>query len=133
MAATNNQRILLIEDDTTLSRSLATLLEDAGFVVSVAPDGQAGAEEAEAIHPDLIISDVMLPKLDGIAALKRIRALPELVGVPVIMLTNRDDLETIEASMESGSYDYLVKHEWRLEDIVKRVEERLRGTSSSEA
>ena len=125
MTATKQQHILLIEDDETLSRSLATLLTDAGFSVALAADGAEGIRQAGETHPDLIISDVMLPKLDGIAAIKQIHTTPSLEEVPVMMLTNRDDIETIDASVASGSYDFLVKHQWRLEDIVKRVKEKL--------
>ena len=119
------KRILLVEDDETLSKSLATLLEDGGFLVTVAHDGEAAVREAEKIDPDMILLDVMIPKMDGISALKRMREIPALKETPVTMLTNRDDLETINASLESGSFDFLVKHEWRLEDIVKRVQEKL--------
>jgi DNA-binding response OmpR family regulator len=122
------KHILFIEDDETLSRSLATLLTDAGFSVVVAHDGVDGVRQAEQIHPDLIISDVMLPKMDGITALHEIRQLPAMSDVPVMMLTNRDDLETIDASLQGGSYEFLVKHQWRLEDIVKRVKERLEAS-----
>ncbi len=119
------KRVLLVEDDSTLSGSLATLLTDAGFAVTVAHDGEEGVKLAEEVSPHIILLDVMLPKVDGVTALRRIKQIPGQEETPVMMLTNRDDLEVIEETLKGGSYDFLVKHEWKLEDIVQRIQDKV--------
>jgi len=102
------KRILLIEDDQDLSTLVRAFLEHNDFEVSVAYDGKEGLEKAKE-KPHLIILDLMLPKIDGVEVLKRIKYDPETASIPVVILTARGESELIFETMEAGSYDYIIK------------------------
>ncbi len=76
-------------------------------------------------HPDLIILDLIMPKTDGLSMLKELRGDDWGKEVPVIILTNLSDAENVAKAMEKGVYDFLVKSDWKLEDLIKRVKDKL--------
>ena len=119
------QHILIVDDDETLSRALGDALRAAGFRVSVASDGEAGLAEAKTSVPDLLVLDLTLPKLDGTELLREARLVPALAEVPIVILTNRDDIDSLSQSLENGPVDFLIKHEHRLEQIVSLIKKRL--------
>lgn len=100
-------RILLVEDNRHLSHSLKMSLEDDGYAVDVAFDGVEGEDLAELTPYDAVILDVMLPKKDGLAVCRDLRA--RRVNTPILMLTARDTVEDRVAGLDSGADDYLVK------------------------
>lgn len=91
-----------------------------------AKNGEEGLEVALREHPDLILLDIIMPVMDGMTMLARLRE--DLWGkdAKVIMLTNLSDNEKVAETIAHGTYDYLVKSDWKLEDVVKKVRERLR-------
>jgi DNA-binding response OmpR family regulator len=119
--------VLLVEDDETLLRALQDTLVSEGLTVYIAKSAEEGITLAQKHHPDLIMTDVILPVMDGVAMITKLRKDSMFKETPVIMLTNRDDADTVGASLTEGVYDFLVKHEWKLEDIAKRVKQRLGG------
>jgi len=122
---TNDKKdILIIEDDPTLLRSLLDVFS-ADFDVRSAGDGEEALESVKKKIPDLILLDIILPKMDGMTFLKKLREDPIYATLPIIVLTNKDDMQTIGESIEGGVQDFLVKHEWKLADIVARAKERL--------
>jgi two-component system CheB/CheR fusion protein len=92
-------RILLVEDSNDILTILKTELEFMGYVVEAAADGSIGLEAAERFHPDVIVSDIAMPGLDGFEFLDRIRQTPVLKGIPVIALSGLDE----SASFRGGS------------------------------
>ena len=100
-------RILVVEDEKRLAQSLQALLESKGFCVETAFDGEAGAEYAELGVYDLLILDVMLPKLDGFALARRLRA--GRCAVPILMLTAKSDVPDRVEGLEAGADYYLAK------------------------
>jgi heavy metal response regulator len=100
-------RILLVEDEEKVSRFVARGLTAERFAVDVALDGQAGLELATTYHYDLVILDLMLPKLDGSEVLRRIRT--QNTHVPVLILTARDAMADKVGNFEAGADDYLTK------------------------
>src|ERR1700678_1279678 len=101
-------RVLVIEDHAGLAKNVARALrESAAFAVDIALDGQDGLFMAQSKVYDLILLDLMLPKLDGIEVLRRMRK--EAIQTPVLILTSRDDKETTIALLDSGADDYLTK------------------------
>lgn len=116
--------VLIIEDDSVLLWALVKTLTKEGFVVHKATDGEAGLELAIREHPDLILLDIIMPKMDGITVLKKLRADRWGKKVPVIVLTN---LSAADAATDVGkrSQDFLIKAEWKLTDVVAKVKERL--------
>ncbi|MDD4900252.1 MAG: response regulator transcription factor [Candidatus Omnitrophica bacterium] len=102
------KRILLIEDDQDLATLVKAFLEHSNFIVSLAFDGKEGLEKAQE-KPDVIILDLMLPKVDGVEVLKRLKYDPQTAIIPVIILTARGESEMIFETMEAGSFDYIIK------------------------
>lgn len=128
---TNNQKTLLIvEDDQSLSEILRDTFFKAGFQVTLAHNGEEGLNAALSQPPALILIDILMPQMDGITMLQKIRASEAGKNIPVIILTNLNDNETINKALESGAYDYLVKSDWNPSDLVKRAKEKL-GISAS--
>jgi two-component system response regulator PhoP len=101
-------RALIVEDEIRLAKNIAQALrENAGYAVDVAPDGQEGWFLAEANAYDVVLLDLMLPKMDGLEVLTRIRKAGQ--HTPVLVLTARDEKESVVALLNSGADDYLTK------------------------
>ncbi|KKP79464.1 MAG: hypothetical protein A2271_04000 [Candidatus Moranbacteria bacterium RIFOXYA12_FULL_35_19] len=120
------KRILIIEDEETLQKALAQYLTEEKFEVLSAMDGEKGVEIAILEKPDLIILDIILPKKDGFQVLDEIKSNNEIKKTPVILLTNLESMEDIQKAFEKGATTYLVKSEYKLEDIVKKINETLK-------
>lgn len=113
-------RILIVEDETSLRNALCDKLAYEGFVVLEAKNGEEGLAVALHEHPDLILLDIVMPVMDGITMLSKIRIDAWGKDAKVIVLTNLSDI-----AITHSSYDYLVKSDWKIEDVVARVRERL--------
>ena len=100
-------KILIIEDEELLAESLKTLLELRGFEVEVVSDGESGAEYAETGIYDLLLLDVMMPRLDGYSLARRVRA--RRVTTPILMLTARADVQDRIEGLNAGADYYLTK------------------------
>lgn len=122
----DSKKILIIEDDTNLSPLLAGVFKSEGFQVSTAGDGEKGLMLALVEHPDIILLDIILPKMDGITMLKKIREDKWGKNVPVIILSNLSAVEDLSKAMEAGAFEYLVKTDWEPKDIVTKVKETLK-------
>jgi DNA-binding response OmpR family regulator len=122
-------RILLVEDDRSIVGFVEPELEHLGFHVHCAYDGVAGLEEAQTFSPDLIILDIMLPFMDGVGVLKRLRQ--EGSRIPVIMLTARDTTLDKVHSLDLGADDYLTKP-FDIEELLARIRALLRRAEGDE-
>jgi DNA-binding response OmpR family regulator len=101
-------RVLIVEDEPRLAENIAlSLRESAGYAVDIAPDGQEGLFLAESDTYDLLLLDLMLPGMDGMELLKRIRKQGQ--HTPVLVVTARDDKESVVALLNAGADDYLTK------------------------
>lgn len=100
-------QILIVEDDQRLARQLKKGLDENGHIVSLAFDGLDGVEAARQGHFDVLVFDVMLPRLDGFGVVKRLRSAGN--KSPILMLTARDSVEDIVAGLDVGADDYLTK------------------------
>ncbi len=114
--------ILLIEDDPSIREVTALGLEKAGFRVETAADGLAGLERLRARPPDLVLLDIMLPRLDGLEVAREIR---RDSTVPIVMLTARADTIDVVVGLESGADDY-VRKPFEMAELVARVRAALR-------
>jgi DNA-binding response OmpR family regulator len=103
--------ILLIEDSPSQALQLQLMLQRAGYRVAVAADGVSGWQLACEQLPRLILLDVELPLLDGFQVLSRLKRGQATAGIPVIMLTNRDHISSVERAIELGVDDYLPKQD----------------------
>jgi len=119
------KKILIVEDDKLLLNILSEEFQKNNFLVSLASNGEEGLDKALYEKPDLILLDIVMPVMDGLTMLKKLRAQKEGVKIPVMILTNLSGAETIEKGIQSGTFDFLVKANWDLGDIVKKVKERM--------
>ena len=118
-------KILVVEDDRALGNALVAKFTKEKFAVLLGCDGEEGLELALNEHPDLILLDIIMPKMDGLTMLERLRRDDWGKNVPVIMLTNlSDELKMVEA-IKGGSFDYLIKSDWNINDVVEKVRQRL--------
>jgi DNA-binding response OmpR family regulator len=123
---TNKKTVLVVEDDVALRKVLCDRLTDDGFNVTQAADGEEGLLQTTIRHPDIIILDIFMPKMDGISMLAKLRSTDEWgKNVRVIVLTNSTDAETISKVAGFGATEFLIKSEWGLEALVARVRENL--------
>ena len=120
------KKILIIEDEETLQKALSEYLKQEKFDIINAMDGESGVEMAFFEKPDLIILDIILPKKDGFQVLDEVKGNEETKRIPVILLTNLESMEDIQKAFDKGATTYLVKSEYKLEDIVKKINETLK-------
>ena len=113
-------KVLIVEDEETLARTLAEKLKDEGFNVLTAGDGEEGLDKLRADHPDLVVLDIMLPKLDGLSLCRIVRRDPAMSHIPIIMLTARGTEVDKIVGLESGADDYMVKP-FALGEFLARV------------
>jgi DNA-binding response OmpR family regulator len=113
-------KVLIVEDEETLARNLAEKLRGEGFTVFMAGDGEEGLETVREEHPDLIVLDIMLPKLDGLSLCRIVRRDPATAHIPIIMLTARGTEVDKIVGLESGADDYVVKP-FALGEFLARV------------
>lgn len=124
---TKNKKILIIEDDHELRNVLRSALHDKNLTILEAGDGESGLAIALSEHPDLILLDIILPKIDGITMLKKLRADAWGKSAQVIILTNLTDTEKVDMAVVEGVRDYLVKTNWSLNDLLEKVKSKLEG------
>ncbi len=119
------ERILVIEDETPMRTALTDVLSAEGYRVLSAADGESGLHKAIAEKPDLLLLDIMMPKLDGYAVCAELRRLAN--AVPILMLTAKGQVEDRVAGLDVGADDYLVKP-FSTEELLARVRALLRRT-----
>ena len=120
------KKILLIEDEDVLQQTMAEYLTAEKFEVVGAMDGQIGLEMAQKESPDLILLDIILPKLDGFSVLEEIKKNEKTKNIPVILLTNLESMENIQKAFEKGVVAYLIKADFKLEEVVEKIKEILK-------
>ena len=123
-------RILLAEDDRLLRKAGEAALRRHGYVVIVAVDGEDALQKARAEQPDLILLDVIMPKLQGFEVLRRLKADPSTLGIPVIMLSNLGQDSDIQEALDAGAASYLVKAHLKLDELAAKVAEALAGRTA---
>lgn len=119
-------KILFIEDEEALQKSLAKALEIEGYTVISAYDGRAGIDTALKEGPDLILLDLILPQIDGFEVLKKLKTTAETKNIPVIILTNLEQVQSVEKIIEYGPLNYLVKANYTLDEIIAKIKEVLK-------
>ncbi len=119
--------ILVVDDEKDLRDALTTSLTAAGFSVVTAENGEEGLAKAKSESPDLILLDIIMPKVNGHQMLRNLRKESWGKKVPVLLLTNADDAENITKSMEFDGNDYIIKSQISLEEVVKKVKQYLTG------
>jgi DNA-binding response OmpR family regulator len=120
-------KVLLVDDESAITTNLGPFLERAGFTVTIARDGEEALHQVAAIKPDLVVLDVLMPRLDGRQALRRLRQ--SGVWIPVILLTQVGEASERAMALEEGADDYLNKP-FDPHELVARIRAVLRRTRS---
>jgi two-component system phosphate regulon response regulator PhoB len=119
------KRILLVEDDTSLANVYITRLQAEGFDVRHVSDGEEALANAKTYKPDLVLLDVMMPKVSGFDVLDILRNTPETANLKVVMLTALSQQSDQDRAKSLGADDYLVKSQVVISDVVERIRHHL--------
>ena len=124
--ANKEKTIFIVEDEAPMLEALSNKFKSEGFKVIEAVDGEDGLAAALKSHPDLVLLDIIMPKIDGMTVMKKIREDKKWgQDVPIIMLTNLSDPESVSEAANYKVFDFLVKTDWQLNDIVRLVKDKL--------
>ena len=113
-------KILIVEDDSFLSKMYKKKFEVGGFEVEVAEDGVVGLEKMKSFSPDLVLMDIMMPKLNGLEALEKAKADPEISEIPVLVLTNLSAATDAQTAVKKGAVGFLVKSDVTPAQVVAK-------------
>lgn len=117
----NNIKILLVEDDPFLLSMYSVKFELEGFTVMTAEDGEKGLNMAKKEEPDIILLDIMLPKMDGFEVLKELKKDEKMKKIPVILLTNLSQKKEVSQGLSLGADDYLIKAHFMPSEVVEKI------------
>ena len=119
-------RVLVIEDEAPLRANLVRILSAEGHEVASAADGDEGLRCARDARPEIVICDILMPRVDGYAVLAGLRSQPETAGIPFIFLTASADRDDLARGLQSGANDYVTKP-FRIADLLAAVKRQLPG------
>ena len=119
------KKILFIEDESVLQKTFEKTLKGEGYEIISALDGEIGLNLAKKEKPDLILLDLILPKINGFEVLKKLKEDPETKEIPVIILTNLERMTDIDKALELGATTYLVKVDYSLEEVIEKIKKIL--------
>ena len=119
------KKILFIEDEAAAQKALGDVLRREGYEVFSALDGQVGLQLARTKKPDLILLDLILPKMDGFEVLGSLKKEPATKEIPIIILTNLERMEDVEKALELGAKTYLTKANYSVDEVVEKVRKAL--------
>ena len=123
-AGENSQKkILLLEDEETLAAMYKSKFEREGMAVDLSSDGESGLAKAKATQYDIVLVDIIMPKLDGFGVTKALRALPAYKNTPIILLSNLGQEEDMVKGKSLGATDYLVKANFTPAQVVKKIKD----------
>ena len=125
------KKILIIEDDPFLSEMYMAKFSQSDFQVEVATDGKKGLEKIKTSKPDLILLDIVLPKMDGFEILKKVKEDSQLKKIPVILLTNLGQKNEVEKGLALGADEYIIKAHFTPTAVVTKVKEILSKNDQS--
>jgi DNA-binding response OmpR family regulator len=126
MVNTDKTHVLLVEDDVFLAQIYQKKFEMEGFKVSVSENGEKGLADIKKKLPDVVLLDILLPKLDGFAVLERLKAdSGPAKNIPVILLTNLGQRDDVDKGLAQGAADYLIKAHFKPSEVVAKVKKVL--------
>jgi len=120
------KKILIVEDDQTIGNMYKTGLTNYGYDVVLADDGEKGVSLAKSEKPDIILLDIIMPRVDGFAALSSLKEDPKTKHIPVLMLTNLGQDEDKERGKELGAIDYIVKADLTPMQVSEKIKQYLK-------
>jgi len=127
---TNASRVLLAEDDRFLRRAAEVELRRHGYVVLAAADGEEALKIATEQIPDIILLDLIMPKMQGFEVLRKLKQQESTAKIPVLIMSNLGQDQDVQQAMEGGAIAYLIKSNLSLKDLARNVEQVLKGNPS---
>src|SRR6056297_1905992 len=118
-----DKKILIVEDEKVLLRLLKDRLKKEGYIVSTAENGEVGLEKIRKEHPDLILLDIIMPKMNGIQLLERKKREGKIKDIPVIIISNSGQPAEINKVKKLGANNWLIKTEFNPQEVIRKVEE----------
>jgi CheY-like chemotaxis protein len=125
-------KVLIVEDDQLMSRMYQKIFSFENYEVELAENGQEGLDKARVVKPTLILLDVMMPIMNGLEVLGKLKSDPETKGIPVIMLTNLAGQQDAETALAKGAVKYIIKSEHDPKQVADMVKEVLAGYTRNE-
>ena len=118
-------KILIIDDDVDTLKLVGLMLQKQGYQIAAANNGERGLTQAEVEKPDLILLDIIMPYMDGLEVLKKIKSEERLKNIPIILLTNLSQKEEISQGLELGANDYLIKSHFTPSEVLEKIKKYL--------
>jgi CheY-like chemotaxis protein len=125
-------KVLIIEDDPLMSRMYQKIFTFGKYEVETAGDGEEGLAKVLVVNPTIILLDVMMPKMNGLQVLEKLKADPATKGIPVVMLTNLAGQQDAEAALAKGAVKYIIKSEHEPEEVYNIVQQIIAGYTRDE-
>ncbi len=126
------RKVLIIEDEAAMLNALVDKFRKEDLIVLEAHDGEEGYKMAIREQPDLILLDIVMPKMDGMSVMKKLREDDWGKDVSVIFLTNMTDPSLVAEASKVGVYDFLVKTDWKLDDVINLAKDKLANVPDDE-
>lgn len=114
-------KILIVEDDVFLSKMYSKKFQVAGYQVQIARDGIDALNKVKESKPDLVLMDILMPKLNGLEVLDKLKSDPETKSIPIVMATNLSTTDDAETALRKGAAKYIVKSEVTPSELVKII------------
>ena len=121
MPEQEKKKILVIEDDRSLQNALVEIITQEGFASESALEGEEGLAKIRTFAPDLILLDIILPKKDGFEVLAEIKKDEAMKNIPVLILTNLEEVDNVQKALDLGATNYMVKSDFSLKDVVEKI------------
>ena len=119
--------LLIIEDDPLMSRMYQKIFTFEKYQVEIASDGEEGVAKAQTVKPTVILLDIMMPKMNGLQVLEKLKADPATKSIPVIILTNLAGQQDAEAALAKGAVKYIIKSEHEPKEVADMVKQIIAG------
>jgi DNA-binding response OmpR family regulator len=123
----NSAKILIVEDDRYISKMYQLKLSLDGFDVQVAENGRLGIEKVKEFRPDIVLTDILMPEMDGFEVIKAIKADAELSATPILIMSNLGQEDHIQKGLGLGALGYIVKSQYTPSKVVDKIKEVLAG------
>lgn len=120
-------KILIIEDDRYISKMYQLKLSLDGFDVQVADNGRIGVDKVKEFKPDIILTDILMPEMDGFDVIKAVKADDETKTIPILIMSNLGQEDHIQKGLELGALGYIVKSQYTPSKVVDKIKEILAG------
>lgn len=117
----DKKKILLVEDDVFILELLSDKLIKSDFEVNIAKDGEECMDILKSFKPDVVLLDILLPKIDGFEVLRQMKASPDLSTIPIIIISNLGQKEEVQRAKDLGADDYIIKANFTTSEIINKI------------